>query len=156
MAARYSFVSRWQVPAPRERVWTELVRMLEVGGSPTWWRAVTVTERPAAVEPGARVGLRVRSPLGYALRVRLTVTAVETGGLLAADGSGDLAGHGRIEVEGAGEAASVVTTHWEVATTRAWMNRTAWLLRPAFERAHAHVMRAGETGLRAALEARSR
>ncbi|GAA3624374.1 hypothetical protein GCM10022200_03310 [Microbacterium awajiense] len=156
MAADYSFVSRWRVPAPRERVWTELVRMLELGGAPSWWRAVTVTERPDALGAGALVGLRVRSPLGYALRVRLVITAVEAGRLLAADGVGDLTGAGRIEIEEAEEHASVVIIHWDVATTRAWMNRTAWVLRPAFERAHARVMLAGEAGLRRALDEQRR
>ncbi|WP_164861688.1 hypothetical protein [Microbacterium sp. CPCC 204701] len=48
---------------------------------------------------------------------------------------------------------TVVVFQRDVETRRAWMNATAWALRPAFERAHARVMDRGEEGLRAALAA---
>ncbi|GAA1950145.1 hypothetical protein [Microbacterium deminutum] len=163
MGTAYSFVSVWRVPASAPRCWAELVRMItppaarteSVAGSQrgavaTWWRSVSV-EPPRRIAVGEGMALHVRSPLGYALRVHLTLTGVEDGRFLSAASAGDLRGAGSVAVEAAGDAASVVTFHWDVATERRWMNATAFVLRPVFEHAHAHVMRQGERGLRAAL-----
>ncbi len=95
--------------------------------------------------------LAVRSPLGYALRMRLELSEVDPGRTIAATSDGDLRGRGSVTVDADGAEASVVTFHWDVETRRRWMNLTAGLLRPAFEAAHAHVMARGERGLRAAL-----
>lgn len=161
MPAEYSFVSRWNVPATADRTWRELERVVTSptastaapattpgDARPTWWRGVRIGEAPAALEPGAIVRLAVRSPIGYRLRISLTITEVGPGPALAATSAGDLRGRGRLRVEPDGDAASVVVFHWDVATDRRWMNAAARALRPAFERAHAHVMRAGERGLR--------
>ncbi|MDY0909853.1 hypothetical protein [Microbacterium sp. CFBP9034] len=163
MLAEYSFVSRWQLPVASGRAWAEIERMITAGApeptsarvaATTWWPAVTIAVPLAALDAGGRLDLVVRSPLGYRLRVRLTVDGVEPGRALSARSDGDLRGSGRIVVDPVGDAASVVTFHWDVATRRPWMNATAWLLRPVFERAHARVMHDGERGMRAALEAR--
>ncbi|WP_214467121.1 hypothetical protein [Microbacterium flavescens] len=160
MPAEYSFVSRWSVPAAADRTWREVERVVtsptavtaattRSGDSGlTWWRGVHVEEAPATLEPGAIVRLAVRSPIGYRLRISLTIVEVAPGRALSATSAGDLRGRGRLRVERDGDAASVVVFHWDVATERRWMNVGARALRPAFERAHAHVMRAGERGLR--------
>lgn len=101
--------------------------------------------------PGERMVVAVRSPLGYTLRMRLEVTDTEPGTAIAARSDGDLRGSGRVEIRADGAEASVVEFEWDVETRREWMNATAWLLRPAFERAHERVMRRGEEGLRAVL-----
>lgn len=158
MPAEYSFVSRWHLPAPAHRTWEELERRLRPAARPraddtVWWPGVTVDMAPRRLVAGERLVLTVRSPLGYRLRLLLELTAVEPGRHLAACSEGDLSGRGSVTIEGAGAEASVAEFRWDVSTRRAWMNATAWLLRPAFERAHAAVMRRGETGLRAALAA---
>ncbi len=150
MPAAYSFATRWRVPVPAERAWDELERQLRPGHVPSWWPGVTVPMAPRRLEAGERMVLAVRSPLGYVLRMRLELTDVVPGRTLAATSDGDLRGSGRVTVEPAGDEASV-RFEWDVETRRAWMNATAWLLRPVFARAHAHVMRRGEEGLRAAL-----
>ena len=150
MAAEYSFASRWRLPMPAERVWRELERQLLPGERLTWWPGLTLPMPPRRLEAGERMVLAVRSPLGYALRMRLELTDVVAGRTLAATSDGDLRGRGRVTVDPAGDEASV-RFEWDVETRRAWMNATAWLLRPVFEAAHAHVMRRGEQGLRAAL-----
>lgn len=152
MAAVYSFVSRWTVPASRERCWRELERLLRPDGSASWWRAVTLIDAPGALREGERMTLAVRSPLGYRLRVRLTVTDVAPGERVVAESDGDLRGSGSIEIEAQGADAASIVFHWNVATERRWMNASAFVLRPVFERAHASVMRAGERGLSRALE----
>jgi hypothetical protein len=70
---------------------------------------------------------------------------------IAATGSGDLAGTGTVEVR-SDAASTALVIRWDVVTRRRWMNATAPVLRPAFAFAHALVMRAGERGLRRALE----
>jgi hypothetical protein len=157
MPAEYSFVSRWHVPAPAARAWDELERRLR----PTppgaerqatgWWPGVTVAMAPRRLEVGERLVVIVRSPIGYRLRTLLELAEVDVGRTLAALSDGDLSGRGRLTVEAAGPEASVIVFEWDAVTRRAWMNSTAWLLRPAFERAHARVMRRGEAGLRSVL-----
>ncbi|GAA2015389.1 hypothetical protein [Microbacterium ulmi] len=150
MGASYSFVSRWEVPATPQRCWAQLQRMLSPGVE-SWWPGMAIVEAPTEVAAGRSLTLAVRSPLGYRLRTRLTITDVDPGRSLSAASAGDLRGTGSVEVRTAGEAASVVVFHWDVTTERAWMNATARVLRPVFERAHAAVMRAGERGLTARL-----
>lgn len=158
MPQAYSFVSRWLVAAPADHVWDALERMLstttqtvDTPGGRGWWPGLSTPMPPRRLVPGERIVLQVRSPLGYGLRMLLELSDVEPGRAVGARSDGDLRGSGRVTVDSAGEAASVVTWCWDVETRRAWMNATAWVLRPAFERAHAHVMRRGELGLRAAL-----
>jgi hypothetical protein len=155
MGAEYSFLSRWSVEVSAARCWEEIERMLRPdAAAATWWPAVELVTPPSRVARGEYLVLAVRSPLGYRLRVRLELVDVEPGRAIAAASTGDLRGSGRVEVAPAGPESATVTFRWEVATERRWMNATAWALRPAFERAHAHVMRAGERGLRAELAQR--
>lgn len=150
MGVAYSFVSRWEAPASPERCWDELVRTLQAGGG-SWWRALSVSEPPAALAEGETLGLAVRSPLGYRLRVGLTLTDVREGALIAAASDGDLRGRGRVELVPMGARRTEILWGWDVTTERTWMNAAAVILRPAFARAHHAVMRAGERGMRAAL-----
>lgn len=122
-----------------------------VRGDERWWPGVTVPQPVRAVDTGERLTLAVRSPVGYRLRVALVVTAVTPGRMLTADATGDLRGTGRVEIVPDGADAASVLFRWEVETERAWMNATAWLLRPVFTAAHVYVMARGERGLRRAL-----
>lgn len=149
MPAAYSFLSRWDVPATPERCWGELQRMLRPGAV-SWWRAVRVAEAPPALGPGSEVVLVVRSPLGYRLRVQLRVTEIVEGRSVAATSTGDLRGAGRLDIVAAA-GGSILTWRWDVETGKRWMNAAAPALRPIFVRAHTHVMRRGEAGLRSAL-----
>ncbi len=151
MGAAYSFVSRWRVPAPRERCWAELERVMGTGGDVRWWRGVSIPRPPRRLAEGEGFTLAVRSPLGYRLTAALELVTVEGPRELEASAVGDLRGRGRVVVQADGPQASVLRFEWDVATERAWMNATAPILRPVFARAHAAVMRAGERGLRAAL-----
>ncbi|MGK3953013.1 hypothetical protein ACLKM7_11945 [Microbacterium sp. I2] len=160
MPAEYSFESRWVLPGPPELVWRELERTLLPGGPRrAWWPGLTVTMPPRRLRVGERMVVTVHAPLGYRLRVLLEVTEIDPGRTLAATSTGDLRGVGRLSVAAAGAGATasgggvgtVVVFEWDVQTRRPWMNIAAWLLRPVFEGAHAHVMRRGEAGLRARL-----
>ena len=149
MSSRYSFESRWAVPASPERCWREIERTV-TGSGAAWWPGVRVEHPAAALAVGAEVGLAVRAPLGYRLRCALRITRVEPGGSLDADSGGDLVGHGAIRIRGVGEG-SEIRIRWDVAARRPWMRVLGPVLRPVFSAAHAFVMRAGERGLRRAL-----
>lgn len=152
MPAEYSFRTRWRIEAPADRCWREIVAVA-TGGSGAWWRRLRVTEPTSRLEPGARIAAVVRAPFGYALRFALRITAVEAGHAVDADSRGDLHGRGRVEVHERG-AGSEIRFAWDVTVRRRWMAVASPLLRPVFAAGHAVVMRAGERGLRRALEGR--
>lgn len=159
MPAEYAFVSRWEIPCSAERCWGEVERMLRPRADgravATWWPQVTVTAPPARLVPGERLTLVVRSPLGYRLRITLTLVDVVAGRTVVARSDGDLAGGGVLTIDAHGADAASVVFRWNVVTTRRWMNASSFVLRPVFERAHAHVMARGRAGLTAALRAGS-
>ena len=128
------------------------IRRLHPSAGPTWWRSVQVAQAPARLAVGEALELSVRSPLAYRLQPRLTITDLVPGRAIEVASAGDLSGTGRVDLAAAADGdGTVITIHWDVATGRAWMNATAFLLRPAFTWAHTRVMAEGERGLRAAL-----
>ncbi|QAY61485.1 hypothetical protein ET475_16970 [Microbacterium protaetiae] len=149
MGVAYAFETRWSLPAEPSRCWQELERMLREGAV-AWWPGVRVEPAPVIARPGAACTLVVRSPLGYRLRTRVRITAVDAGRRLAADADGDLSGRGSIDVW-AVEAGCILHFRWDVTTRRPWMNALAPFLHPMFRAAHDRVMVRGERGLRAVL-----
>jgi len=149
----YSFRTIWRVDASPEHVWAEIERVM-AGESAGWWPAFRV-ERPAPLERGAALGVVVRAPFGYRLRIVLTLTDVEPRRSIAARSAGDLEGGGGIEItpEGGGSAMRFV---WDVAVRKRWMRVASPILRPVFALAHGLVMRAGERGLRRAVASGAR
>lgn len=162
----FRFVSRWEVAASPERCWQMLEDALRRGRLP-WWPAVRVdplgVTSPAV---GDDLALEVRSPLGYRLRVRLTLTEVAPPHVIAATSDGDLAGRGRLEIArtpaprvsaatapASGAPASDLVWTWEVAVWRPWMRALSPVLRPLYVLAHREVMRRGERGFARALAA---
>jgi hypothetical protein len=125
--------------------------MLRPGADLSWWPALDVQMPFRRLVVGERLVVAVGSPLLYRLRMLVTITSLEAGTSLAVSSDGDLSGRGRIDVQPDGATASVLTIHWDVSTRKAWMNATAWLLRPVFVWAHQHVMRRGEEQLRRVL-----
>lgn len=147
MGSAYRFVSRWPMPAPPSRCWAQLERMLRPDGD-SWWPGVRVAEPPTRIAAGERLTLVVRSPLGYALRMRLRVTAVEPPRLIVAESTGDLRGEGVVTLS-AVPTGSLIEIRWAVTTERGWMTASGLVLRPAFVAAHRRVMARGERALRA-------
>jgi hypothetical protein len=117
-------------------------------GARTWWPGVRMRGH---LREGADLDLVVRSPWGYRLSVRLTLTEVVPGRRVRARGTGDLVGEGAAVLTGTGRGATVIDLSWRVSTQRRWMNATALALRPVFALGHAAVMRAGERGMRRAV-----
>ena len=154
MGAAYAFTSTWHIDAPVDAcaaAFTQMFTSPDGRATDSWWRGVRVESAPARIAVGERVLLGVRSPLGYRLRVELTITAWRADSEIAATSVGDLTGQGSITLHARSADAASVTIVWTVTTERAWMTKTSVLLRPVFTAAHAWVMRDGERGLRAAV-----
>ena len=150
--AAYSFLSTWCVDAP---IGDEVPDVSASDRYPEWWKGVTKVEE---LEPGGEHGIGAlsrmswRSRLPYSLQFDMRVTRSEPPYLLEGHASGELVGVGIWRLyEGAAGTALVYS--WDVSTSRAWMNRLAWLGRPAFAWNHDYVMRQGALGLAARLDA---
>lgn len=145
--ADYSFVTEWLFDAPVERVFAEIQAAEDW---PAFWkgvRRVEVLSRPEHGLVGTRTRNTWRSVLPYTLTFDAEVIAAEAPRRLELRADGELSGSGRWELEPTASGTRV-TYHWNVATTRAWMNLLAPLLRPLFKWNHDVVMHWGYQGLR--------
>ncbi|MDQ3723475.1 MAG: SRPBCC family protein [Actinomycetota bacterium] len=150
--APYSFLTTWCVDAPIADVWDVISASDRYA---EWWVGVLEV---VELEPGGEHGvgalsrLRWRSKLPYSLQFDMRVTRSQPPYLLEAHASGELVGVGiwRLYESPAGTA---LIYNWDVSTSRAWMNRLAWLGRRGFAWNHDYVMRQGAVGLAARLDA---
>lgn len=142
MAIEYSFVTRWKTPAPIHEVWEAIRLSLDW---PQWWRSfVSVKE----LVPGNDLGIgsvrryTLQSPAKYKLTFDLLLTDRVEHKLLKGVASGELAGEGIWHFQVL-DGTTYVECHWNVKTTKAWMNALAFVLRPAFQYNHKLVMKKG-------------
>ncbi|HUQ70010.1 MAG TPA: SRPBCC family protein [Planctomycetaceae bacterium] len=146
--SRYSFVTRWAIPAPQERVWALLMSPEQW---PTWWRGV---ERVELLQPGGGAhGLGAvrrytwKSRLPYRLTFTMETVRIEPQTLIAGRATGELEGSGCWHLShDAG--VTHVRYDWEVIATKWWMQWLAPVARPLFEWNHNVVMEWGREGLR--------
>lgn len=140
----YRFHHAWSVTAD-----AIAVRALaeDVAGYGAWWPAVRVLE--ATGGPRRSGVVEVRPPLGYRIRIRLTEQPSTEHELRAAV-SGDLEGWCAWSIRAEGPVTRVAFDQAVVA--RALPLRLARPARRLLEGQHAAVLRAAETGMRAALE----
>jgi hypothetical protein len=144
--AHFSSLTLWKLEAPIDRVWSALH---DTVSWPTWWRYVL---RVVPLEPGAANGeggrwrLVWHTALFYSLAFEACVVRVQPPHLLDAETHGELKGMGRWRLSESG-GVTEARYHWDVSTTKAWMNALAPLLAPAFRWNHEHVMVAGAEGL---------
>ncbi len=151
--AAYSFVTRWFVDAPIERVFAALE---DAPRWPSWWKGVVAVD---IVHPGGADGVGMvtrtawRGALGYGLLFDARVTKKAPPEHFEVESTGELVGRGRLQLtrDGGG---TLVVYFWDVSTTKRWMNVLAPVLRPAFGWNHAVVMRWGGEGLGRLLGAR--
>jgi uncharacterized protein YndB with AHSA1/START domain len=144
--ADYHFVSSWRIQAPVERVWEEIVHTERW---PSWWKYVAVVED---LEPGAADGvgkrqrLLFRTRLPYAIGFDVRVTGIQPPSRLESEATGELEGTGRWTLT-PDDGGTLVRYHWDVRTTRWWMNLLAPVARPAFIWNHDELMREGGESL---------
>jgi hypothetical protein len=146
MVTTYSFVTRWEVDAPIERV---VDALSAVEDWPSWWRGVRSVERIAegdASGVGAIRRFTFRSLLPYSLVFSVLVTEVSAPHRLAGQATGELEGTG-VWTLSAQDGRTQVRYDWNVRTTRCWMNLLGPIARPIFARNHDIVMNWGRVGL---------
>jgi uncharacterized protein YndB with AHSA1/START domain len=142
----YRFVTEWQVDAPIEAVWDQLIRSEDWPG---WWKGV---EKVIKLDPGDEQGIGDRrrytwkSRLPYRLVFEMTLTRSERPHLLEGHASGELEGLGTwtlAELDGGTRVRYVRA----VRTTRPWMDLPLPFARRFFRMNHDAVMGWGGVGL---------
>ena len=146
--AGYSFVTRWTVEAPLEKVWSAIY---ESDRWPSWWKGVEKVERIVPASGPGEVGsvrrFTWKSRLPYRLTFNMKVTRVEPMRVIESVAEGELTGAGRWSFETAG-GGTCVRYDWNVRTTKLWMNLLAPVARPVFGWNHDVIMGWGLEGLR--------
>lgn len=146
MPEQYSFVTNWQLKAPVEEVWNTIYNSLEW---PQWWKGLeSVTEIQQNDASGLNGSRKYtwKSVMPYQLTFTLRLTEMELYKRLKGIATGELEGTGEwffTEHNGITE----VTYHWNIITTKKWMNNLAFLLKPFFRFFHNTVMHWGGKGL---------
>lgn len=137
----FRFVSDWRFAAPADRLWAEMVRLLDSDDPFVWWPAVRTSGRG-----DDELHVRVSHPLGLAFHVRLHDVETGAGRSRTFRADGDLVGGGSVVVEDDGRSSRVVST-WEVDPVVGWLRRTSRVLRPLHLLAHRAVMWRARTHL---------
>lgn len=142
MSQKYSFVSHWKVKAPIDDVWELIYNSVKW---PEWWQSVIEVKETYTGDTRGIGSMRrytMRSPMLYTLTFNLELTHREDLKLLQGNATGDLSGTGAwilSEEKGITD----IQCHWNVETTKWWMNTFAFILKPAFHFNHAAVMKDG-------------
>ncbi|MCW3123460.1 MAG: polyketide cyclase [Flavipsychrobacter sp.] len=142
MAIEYSFTTKWETTAPVADAWEAIRNSLDW---PLWWKSfVSVTETKGGDDRG--IGsirtYTLKSPTGYKLSFDMLLTDRVDHKLLSGKATGELAGTGTWHFN-VRDNKTYIECKWNVATTKAWMNMLAFILRPAFEYNHRMVMKKG-------------
>lgn len=144
---RYEFRTQWQIPAPLDRVWHELMHPEQW---PTWWRGVEQVQllSPGSNELGVGAIRRYtfRSRLPYRLRFTMQTTNIVPMSLIEGHASGELEGRGTWHLT-PGESMTLVRYDWQVTANKLWMRWLSPIARPAFEWNHDVIMNWGQLGL---------
>jgi len=150
-AAAYAFATHWEIRAPLGEVWTAIYH---AESWPEWWKGVEVaTIRPGSGDgTGTVMDFAWQSRLFYKLRFRMELTEKEDRRLLRGVATGDLEGTGTWYFREENNI-TYIDYHWQVRTTRPWMNLFSFLLRPAFRKNHDILMKRGAEGLARKLNA---
>ena len=149
--SHYEFTTRWEIPAPVEKVW-ELLMVPERW--PQWWRGVKDVRllQPAidASGVGAIRDYTWRSRLPYDLTFTMETTCVDPFSRIEGIARGELSGFGcwQFKFE---SGVTHVRYDWTVEANKWWMIWLAPIARPVFEWNHDAVMDWRRQGLLAEL-----
>lgn len=150
--APYRFVTRFAVTAGPAAVFGAILR------PETWLSRLGHVRRLERVADGAPDGLGRAyatevAAAPYRLHWRMETVEVVPDIQVAWDATGDLTGRGTWTLA-AVRSGTLVTSRWEVRTTRTWMRLLRPVARPLFVRNHDRVMHAGASLLAEHLGAR--
>lgn len=140
MAARYHLITRMRLGVDRRRTWETFIHVREW---PRWWRwldEVEVLEKGDDYGVGAVFRQRIKSPLLYGFTWETEIVRIVEEALVELDSAGALRGKGRFEMSAADGRFTDVVFTWLVESTKAWMNVTAPVGRPAFTWSHDRLM----------------
>jgi hypothetical protein len=146
MSADYRFVTRWQFEAPIQAVWDAVSDLFTYPKWFPYFSDVSVTNRGGPDDIGSVYRVKVSTKLPYSLAFDLETVRREPPRLLDAKSTGQLEGSGIWELSEQGMVTTAVY-HWNVRTTRRWMNASAPLLRPLFVWNHGKLMDAAGENL---------
>lgn len=145
----YRFDSMWVVATPVDSAFDTL---RDYEAHPTWWRYVRSARRAEPSNGTIAVRYEIQSPLFYSLSFDVELERAVRPHLIVTRASGDLTGTGEwLLAESAG--VTTIRHHWNVATTKPWMNAVAPVGGPAFRWAHDRIMERGARGLADVLDA---
>ena len=153
MATHYSFVTHWQTKAPLPQVWNAI---MDAEAWTEWWPDYERVSKISGAHPqniGSVYDCRLKTPLGYRLCFRITVTAITEHKYMEGTSTGDLDGVGQWLLHHT-DGTTYIECRWNVATRVKWMNTFAALLKPAFKWSHHTIMQRGAKGLSARLGVR--
>lgn len=152
MAEQYSFITRWQIKAPLDKVWDAIY---DSQYWPDWWDGVNKVKM---ITPGNTNDIGDTREytwkwiFPYSVNFTMRLVEIEKYKRIKGVVSG--------EVEGIGEwffeeknGITHVQYHWDIKTTVNWMNRMAFIMKPLFKIFHNLVMRWGAKGLAKKLNA---
>ncbi|HRH51231.1 MAG TPA: SRPBCC family protein [Panacibacter sp.] len=152
MQQKYSFITKWQIKAPVQRVWDAIYESTEW---PQWWKGVLAVK---IIEEGNANGVNGvreytwKSALPYKLSFNMKLDERVELKRLHGKAFGELEGEGTWLFEQEGDIC-FVQYNWDVFTNKAWMNYLSFILKPAFKYNHNVVMRWGAEGLAKKLNA---
>ena len=146
-SSHFQFVTQWQIPAPQQRVWDELMAPQQW---PSWWRGVQRVELLRhgrdALGTGAVRRYTWQSRLPYRLTFVMETTEIEPCSRIEGRATGELEGRGCWQLRPEGDATHV-RYDWQVFINKPWMQWLAPLARPLFAWNHDVVMDWGRQGL---------
>lgn len=150
----YSFQSTWTIDAPPKEVWRVLTAT--PFSWPDWWPELNDVHdmKLAPNLAGSSFSCTWKAPIGYRLKSDIIIGDIVYLESVTIHAHGDLLGTVicRIHDE---DGKTRLEIDWQVVTTKPWMNRLTFLLRPLFVWSHHAVMRSGEHGLRNYIKSRS-
>jgi hypothetical protein len=151
MPTEYFFITKWRLEAPLEKVWDAIYNSTEW---PTWWKGVIDVKQIEFAKEGMNAVRQYtwKSALPYTLSFQMRLTEMELHKKLSGIAFGELQGKGTWYFKQEKEI-TYVEYHWNVITTKAWMNTFSFLLKPAFQYNHNVVMKWGAFGLAQKLNA---
>lgn len=152
--ADYHFITTWEFEAEPARVWDHV-------GDPGRWtdfwpglEEVRLLGGPGDGEVGSTYEFVFKSFLPYTVSLEGRVVEVVARERMVIETEGELEGTGTFTMEEPSTGVTRTSLAWDTATTVAWMNATAPVLRGLFEWNHDFLMRKAGNGLADLLGAR--
>jgi hypothetical protein len=146
----YSFVSKWEIRAPLKEVWGKI----DNGENwHLWWRSVVrskVITQGNAQGIGQEIQYKWKSFLPFTLNINFKITSKELYKEIRGESTGDLIGEGVWTFEEK-NGITYVEYHWDVVSTKKYVNFLSHFIKPFFIYSHNVIMRRGKKGLKKAL-----